>query len=269
MLSSAAYALLAGLTVARLLAGADEAARRFAPSYASSTVVHAASQESGAYAPNTIITLYGKELAYVTRAIQPDDVRDGTLPTVLPLTGVRVYVDNVPVPLYFVSPEQVNLLVPAGLKPGAHRLHLTLDGRTGPMVDLLLAPSAPGLFLWQPGWAIAVRLDGSLITNEKPATRGETIVLFATGLGEVAGILPRPGEVARAAAGLVAMDRFAVKLNGVAVPRDHVYYAGVTPRFAGLYQINVRIPENAPADPEIRVVAGEAESPGVRIAVGR
>jgi hypothetical protein len=43
----AARALLVGLSIVRPLSGADAAARRFAPSYASSTVVNAASQESG------------------------------------------------------------------------------------------------------------------------------------------------------------------------------------------------------------------------------
>jgi len=92
----AARALLVGLSIVRPLSGADAAARRFAPSYASSTVVNAASQESGFFAPNTIITLYGKDLAYVTRAIGAADLRDGLLPTVLSGTGVRVYIDGVP-----------------------------------------------------------------------------------------------------------------------------------------------------------------------------
>jgi uncharacterized protein (TIGR03437 family) len=267
MLSSAARALLAGLSVARLLAGADEAARRFAPSYASSTIVQAASQESGPFAPNSILTLYGKDLSYVSRAIQPSDIRDGLLPTVLAGTGVRVYIDNVPIPLYFVSPDQVNLLVPANVNPGLHRLHLALDGRAGPVIDLPITPAAPGLFLQQPGWAIAVRLDGSLVTAASPAAPGDIVILFATGLGSVTGPALRFGELARGAAALVAMDRFAVKLNGIAVPRDHVYYAGLAPGFAGLYQINLRLPDNAPADPEVRVAAGDAESQAARVPV--
>jgi uncharacterized protein (TIGR03437 family) len=268
MLASAARALLAGLIAGRLLEGAGESAGRFAPSYASSTIVHAASQESGAFAPNTIVTLYGKDLAYVTRALTGSDVRDGLLPTVFPLTGVRVYIDGVPAPLYFVSPTQVNLLIPSGLKEGLHRLHLALDGRAGPVVDLRIAAASPGLFLWQPGLALAVRLDGSLVTVMNPAQPGEILILFATGLGDTAGPVPRFGEVARGAAPLVATERFSVKLNGLALPRDHVYYAGLAPGFAGLYQINVRVPEDSTGDPEIRLAVGEVESPGgVRLLV--
>ena len=264
----AARALLAGLSIARLLTGADADARRFAATYASTTVVHAASQESGTFAPNTIVSLYGRELAYGTRAIASGDILDGRLPTILSGTGVRVYIDSVPVPLYFVSPGQVNLLLPAELGQGLHRLHLALDGRAGPLVDLRIAAAAPGLFVQEPGLVVAVRVDGSLVNLTNPAQPGEVLILFATGLGATVGVTPRWGEVARGAAGLVAMDRFEVKLNGRLAPRDHIYYAGLAPGFAGLYQINLRLPDDTVANPELRVSVGGVESPAaVRLAV--
>jgi uncharacterized protein (TIGR03437 family) len=206
--------------------------------------------------------LYGKDLAYVKRAIGAADLRDGLLPTVLSGTGVHVYIDGVPAPLYFVSPGQVNLLLPSGLKDGLHRLHLALDGRAGPVVEVRVAASAPGLFLQQPGLAIAVRLDGSLVSLEKPARAGEFLILFATGLGTTVGPALRFGELARGAAALVDMQRFAIKQNDRSVPRDRIFYAGLSPGFAGLYQINLKLPDDTPADPEIRIVAGDAESPG-------
>ena len=257
----AARALLAGLSIARLLPGADTEARRFAPSYASSTVVHAASQQSGTFAPNTIVTLYGRQLAYVTRAMSGDDVRDGLMPTVLSGTGVKVVIDSVPAPIYFVSPGQINLLLPAGLKEGVRKLYVSLDGIAGPVVEFHVAASAPGLFLQQPGQALAVRLDGSLASQENPARPGDTLILFATGLGQTEGPPPRSGEVAKAAAVLMAINAFGVKLNDRPVPRDHIYYAGLAPGFAGLYQINLRIPDDAPPDPEVRLLTADAESP--------
>ncbi len=45
-------------------------------------------------------------------------------------------------------------------------------------------------------------------------------------------------------------------LNGVAVDPGLVSYAGATPDCAGLYQINVRLPEDAPANPEVRIGTG-------------
>ena len=265
----AARALLAGLSVARLLAGADASAGRFAPIYASSTVVHAASQESGTFAPNTIVTLYGRNLGYVTKGIAGADVRDGLLPTVLSGTGVRVYLDNLAAPLYFVSPTQVNLLLPGNLTRGVHKLHVALDGQAGPQVEVRVAAAAPGLFLQLPWLAVAVRLDGSLVNTERPAQPGDTVILFATGLGTVAGPVLRWGQVAGSAAWLAALDQFGVRLNGRTVPRDHIFYVGLAPGFAGLYQINMRIPADAPANPEVQLFAeGFASAAGVRIAVG-
>lgn len=265
----AALALLVGLIAARLASGAGDDARRFAPSYASSSVVHAASQQSGSFSPNTIATLYGKDLAYVTRALGADDVRDSLLPTILSGTGVRLFLDGVALPLYFVSPAQVNFLVPATVRPGAHRLHLALDGRTGPVVEVRVAAASPGLFLQQPGWAIAVRLDGTLVSPASPARPGDIVILYATGLGETAGSLAlRSGEVSKQAASLVDMAGFAVRLNGRDIPRDHIFYSGLAPGFAGLYQVNLRIPIDAPADPGIQLLTGGATSPdAVRIAV--
>ena len=263
-------ALLAGIFIARLLDGADDESRRFAPTYAASTVVHAASQQSGTFAPNTIVTLYGRDLAYVSRPVQNADIRDGLLPTVLPGTGVRVLVEGQPAPLYYLSPGQVNLLLPASLKPGLRRLQLALDGRAGPAIEIQVGAAAPGLFLAQPGWALAVRLDGSLVTYERPAGPGDVLILFATGLGAVVGPLPRIGEVARQAAPLAAAGSLAVLLNGEPIAAEHLFYAGLAPGFAGLYQINLRIPPGMAANPEIRLRAGEdgANSVGgVRVAV--
>lgn len=263
-------ALLAGVFISRLLGAADEQPRRFAPTYAASTVVHAASQQSGTFAPNTIVTLYGRELASVSRPVRDADIRDGLLPTELPGTGVRVLVEGQPVPLYYVSPTQVNLLLPASLKPGLRRLQLALDGRTGPAIEIHVGAAAPGLFLAQPGWALAVRLDGSLVTNERPAAPGNVLILFATGLGAVMGPLPRIGEVAQQAALLDAAGAFTVLLNGEPVAAEHLFDAGLAPGFAGLYQINLHVPPGTPANPEIRLRTGEeavTSAGGVRLAV--
>ncbi len=45
-------------------------------------------------------------------------------------------------------------------------------------------------------------------------------------------------------------------LNGVAVDPSKIDYAGVTPGYAGLFQINLTLPDDAPSNPEIRVGSG-------------
>jgi uncharacterized protein (TIGR03437 family) len=52
---------------------------------------------------------------------------------------------------------------------------------------------------------------------------------------------------------VVAARDFQVLLNGVAVDRSRVLYVGVTPGYAGLYQVNLRLPDDVPQNPEVRV----------------
>jgi uncharacterized protein (TIGR03437 family) len=47
-----------------------------------------------------------------------------------------------------------------------------------------------------------------------------------------------------------------------------IQYAGLTPGWAGLYQINLIVPGNVGTDPEISVAIGDQASPaGLKLAV--
>jgi uncharacterized protein (TIGR03437 family) len=50
-------------------------------------------------------------------------------------------------------------------------------------------------------------------------------------------------------------------LNGAPIPTGHILYVGVAPGFAGLYQINVLLPEDTPQNPTIRIGYANALSP--------
>jgi uncharacterized protein (TIGR03437 family) len=237
------------------------------PSYSAAGVVNAATGQP-VLAPNTFATIYGRDLANSTRQLQSADVEGGLLPVHLPGTGVRVFLDGLAAPVWYVSPTQVNFVVPPNLLPGREaRLWLAVDGRQGPEVLVRIAAASPGLFLSDPETVLAVGLDGGVIRNEAPARPGQDVVLFATGLGPVT---PGMGyrEVAERPSPLVRIGELRVLLNGVAVPPERVRYAGAAPGFAGLYQINLWLPGDAPANPLLQVAVGDQSSqPGVRLAV--
>lgn len=238
---------------------------RFAPQYSAATVVHAATGLP-ILAPNAFASIYGKELAYTKRAIASTDLDGGLLPTVLPGTGVRVLVDGLAAPIWYVSPTQINFLVPGILqnKPSVKVL-VSLDARAGPEVECRLVPLAPGLFALDPETVIATRLDGALIRDSSPAAPGMDIVLYATGLGPTIPDTPYR-QIARAAAPLLHRPDFQVLLNGSPVPNDRIRYAGAAPQFAGLYQINLWLPENTPANPEIQLrINGASSPPGLHL----
>ncbi|MBM3814738.1 MAG: hypothetical protein FJW20_24195 [Acidimicrobiia bacterium] len=255
----AAFALLAVWCFGT--AWAESGGSRFAPTYSAASIVNSASNQPGSLAPNTIATLYGSELAFITRAIRPDDIRNNLLPTVLAGSGVQVMINRTLLAnIYFVSPTQVNLLIPASIDPGPGFLQLILDGRAGPEIPIRMEAAAPALYLQAPNLAVATRADGSLIEPARPARPEEWVVLYCTGLGETS---PRVRylEVPRSPATLLHMDQFRVLVNGLALPRENIAYAGLTPGFAGLYQVNLRLPAGTSPHPEIRLAASGATSP--------
>src|ERR1700674_2309526 len=138
------------LTAAALcLAAAD------GPTYTAAGIVDAADYQAGELSPNALGSIFGTGLAYVTLGAKASDIRDGLLPTVLPGTGVRILVGNLLANILYVSPKQVNFLVPSTLLPGPVNVQLILDAIAGPAVPIQLLPASPALFLLDPQTAVS------------------------------------------------------------------------------------------------------------------
>lgn len=228
------------------------------PFYTTASVVNAATNTSGPFAPNTIITIYGTHLAFDTLAVSPQTISSNTLPN--ELAGVHVLIDGVPAGLYYVSPGQINLLIPNSLLPGASQLVVSRDGVAGPFVTLSLGEVAPGLFADRSLRIAATRVDGSVVSDSNPVAAGEWVVLYCVGLGRTAPDLYN-GEVAVRAMPAVHWADLSVVVGGNAVAGGRIYYAGVTPGYAGLYQINVKLPDDLAPNSEVRFAIGAWLSP--------
>ncbi len=238
-----------------------EGSRRVpAPKYSEASIVNSASNQAGPVAPNTIVTLYGTDLAYITRAISAEDMRGQTLPIVLPNTGVHVSVGNLNANIYFVSPTQINFLIPSSLIAGPADVRLVLNGLAGPAVKITLAPAAPALFQADSQFVVGTRPDGSVIGKDSPARPGEVIVLYATGLGIADRNLP-DGQLPTAAAVIQRIAEFRVRIGGATLDSSSIYYAGLTPGFAGLYQINLKLPDKMDQNPSIQIGFDQQMSP--------
>jgi len=238
-----------------------------APFYTTGSIVNSADGQSGPLAPNTIGTIYGKGLSYVTRALAPEDVAGGVLPTTLPGTGVTVLIGLIAANIFYVSPTQINFLVPSVLRPGPINLRVVLNGIAGPAVPVDVASSSPAMYQLDTQTVIATRLDGSLVTGDAPARPRDVMVLYATGLGDTQ---PPPidSNIATTAAPLKQIADFKVLLDGVAVDRSLILYAGLAPGFAGLYQINLRLPDGVGGNPQIQIGLVDTISPaGLKLPV--
>ena len=236
-----------------------------APFFTAASIVQAATQTVETLAPNTLATIYGTNLSWTTHAVDANDLQQGTLPT--SLDGVTVIVHGIVCKLLYVSPGQINFLIPYELTSSMAQVLVERQGVGGPFgtdnlpsVTIKLTTTAPGFFQWSGNFIVAEHADGSLITTTSPAQASETVVLFAAGLGRTipdssSGVLPS------GAATLLYASQLQIVLNGSALPQASIYYAGVTPGYAGLYQINVTLPDVLPPDPEIQVVMGSQASP--------
>jgi uncharacterized protein (TIGR03437 family) len=230
-------------------------ARGATPSYSAAGILSSASNLP-AFAPNALVTIYGTDLADSTHIVTSSDISSDRLPTLLGTT--RVYVNSVEAPLLYVSDRQVNFLLPAGLVTKA-LVRVVRNGQSGPEISLDLTAAAPALFASPDGFAIVTHADGALVGSDKTAAPGELVVVYTAGLGKY--LNPTTGdEIPRSPSEIVNRASLRVTLNGVAVDSARILYAGVTPGCAGVYQINLYLPENLTADPELRLFVGDAAS---------
>lgn len=250
------------LALAVLCAGT---ARGAGPNYSAAGIVNASNYAGGPFAPNSVISIFGSGMARSTHALTTSDIVSGRMPD--ELNYVRVYVQDQPVPLLFVSDGQINFIMPSVLNTGPVRIRVVAEGITGPEISVTLVDCAPALFALTDGYVIATSAAGKLLTADSPARAHDIVVVYATGLGRTS---PNPGtfDIPNYAALIVAMPTLKVTLGGKPVDPMLIKYAGLTPGSAGLYQINIEIPDDTPSGAEITVAAGgSTPQTGLKLAV--
>ena len=254
------------LTCALSLAAAAQTASQM-PWYSEETVVSYASLRPGPVSPYSLVTIFGRNLAWSVQIRDQSQASD-LLPLILPGSYVTVMVNGLAVPVELVSPEQVVFLMPPVMGEGQAEVRLVHAGRAGPAVNISIRQFAPALSLIQDGVALARHPDTyEWATPENPAMPGQDVILYATGLGPVHPPVdyrrtPRePAEIA-------ARGQFEVWLNEEPLPDDALGYVGIMPGFPGIYEIHLRLPESLPPNPQVRLrIAGEWSGEEIRLAV--
>ncbi|HTS66867.1 MAG TPA: hypothetical protein VMH28_32810 [Candidatus Acidoferrales bacterium] len=250
------------LALAVLCSGAASGA---GPNYSAASIVNASDYSPGPFAPNSVLSIFGSGLARSTYALAASDIVAGQMPH--ELNYVRVYVQDQPVSLLFVSDGQINFIMSSVLTTGPVRVRVVTEGVSGPEIVLTLVDAAPALFSRSGGYAIATSADGKLLTADSPGHAGDTIVVYATGLGRTS---PNPGvyDIPNFVAPIVALSSLKVTLGDKAVDPGLIKYAGLTPGSAGLYQVNLVVPEGTGDDPEIQIsAAGSAPTTGLKMPI--
>ncbi len=216
------------------------------------TAVSAASYARGALAPESLVSVFGVELSEQTEAATTQP-----LPTFL--GGVQVTIQG-PVgfavaPLLYVSPTQVNFVMPAQFQLGevTIRVQTVKSFGTAAIVKFQTVRVSPALFTANASGNGAPA--GAIVTISGGTRRDES-----AGLCSASGCVPR--EIDLNAADEVYLELYGTGLRnheqpvtatigGEAIP---VTYAGKQNDFAGLDQINVRIPKTFSKHGELELV---------------
>ena len=235
------------------------------PVVLSKSILNSASQmpSSDTISPGEIVTIYGTNLAKV--AVQAPNGVPNTQ-----LGGVRIRLGGQSAAMFYVSANQVNAVAPFNLPLGQTlQLIVERDGYPSVPLPLTVVPGRPGIFAVSQtgtGQGAIVGPSGAVSDPQNPAHRGDVISIYCTGLGPIDQTVsitsPAPSEEPFAR----ATERVGVIIgNGSA----EVLYAGLAPGFYGLYQINARVPANAPLGDSVpvQVSVDNFVSNGVTLAV--
>ncbi|MGH9842575.1 MAG: NF038122 family metalloprotease [Blastocatellia bacterium] len=244
-----------------------------APAQGKVVSVSAASFNGEALAGDEIVAAFGARLATTVMAAPGKSGCPTCLSTELAGTTVKVKdsrgIERL-APLFFVSPSQVNYLMPSATAVGPATVTVTGGDGAVSIGTAQIANVAPGLFTANSDGqgvpaALAVRVipkPGSpadlrfepvaqfdaaqrrftpLPLDLGPAAEELYLALFGTGLG----FPPSTSTVS-------------VKIGGLEAP---VQYAGFTPDYAGLDQVNVRLPRSLIGRGEVDLVLTAAGKP--------
>lgn len=183
-------------------------------SFAASAVVNGATFQPG-IAPGGVVSIFGAGLYGPGKATTVD--MDGT--------PLRL--------LLATSPFQINAEIPLGMAPGVHSIRVQ-SAYGSAQQSVMVSAVAPGIFLLgNPPIGAITNTNYSLIGPANPLPRGQSLVIYATGLG----------AVTQSGAYSLTKSPVTVVLNGTELATS---FAGLAPNYIGLYQVNVLIPASLP-----------------------
>lgn len=196
-------------------------------------------------APGSIVSVFGTGLAEFVGV-----PKSTPLPIALKHVSIGFHFEesnlSVPGRFYFTSNGQLNVQVPwefAGLNFAIVKVRI--EDSFSNTFTLDLSDYAPGVFtdFSAENRAIVTHLNGSLVTRQNPASPNETVVVWGTGIGPV-DVAQKTGEPASGTA--LARTRIMPQIT-IAGSTCNVLFSGLTPGFAGLYQMNITLPPNLPS----------------------
>jgi len=236
-------------------------------------VVNGASFVKGeAIAPGSLVSIFGTQLA--SGVAEPDSI-----PISTKLGGVTVTFTNggtsLQAPLLYVNSGQINAVVPWDLLPSGSTANVGVvvnNGSNSNSFTVAAGEFSPGIITVGTNLAAVQNTDGTLAQpagsipgrTTHPASPGEVVVIYTTGLGPVSptvsdGAIPPSGTLAN------TLHKPFVSIGGQSAA---IQFSGLSPQFVGVYQLNVTVPNVTGDNLEVQLALGGINTPsGITMAV--
>jgi uncharacterized protein (TIGR03437 family) len=154
-------------------------------------------------------------------------------------SDAQLFMNGSAIPTLSITPSQINAVVPMNLTGTAAVVQVQTGGGSSNQVLLAIAAASPGIFSVNGtgyGQGYILNQDGTLNSPSHPASRGDKITIYATGVGAVS-----------------FFNGYAVTANPVSVYIDGFYASGVAAvmgpadGFPGtVYKLTVYVPNPTP-----------------------
>jgi uncharacterized protein (TIGR03437 family) len=181
--------------------------------------------------PGELVSIYGANLAGTTE-------NNYNLPT--SLGNVQVLVNGVPAGIFYVSPGQIDAVIPLDINASIASVQVSNGSASSNTVSNYVGNTQPGIFnSFGPGPAV-FHGDGTIVSTANPAQIGEELAVYLTGLGALS-------------SSNTATDPYiSVDISGTYAcssgyyPCSGIEYAGIEPgtppTVGGGYQLNFTVP---------------------------
>ncbi len=212
-------------------------------------------------APGSLFSLFGTNLGKV-----PGSTAGFNGNTALPTTlnGVSVTVGGKSAPLLYVGPGQINAQAPVDITTVGQPIIVTGTNGASAVVGVAGGAVAPVIFADNVGAIVFRASDNTLIRPANPAAAGDTLLIYATGLGLTNPALTT-GQLVPPSPAFTTAAPVSVKIGGVSAP---VSSSIAVPGFAGLYQVTATVPAGvASGAAKLQLQMGFFNSNAVNVAI--
>jgi len=213
-------------------------------------------------APSTLFFIQGSNLANSTTELQSS--ASPGLKTSLNNVSVKVTVNGTSLdcPLYYLSPTQIDAVLPGATPIGTGTVTVTNNGATSAAAPITVVQSAFGILFYNSTLAAAYDGNNALLTTSNSANPGQSIVLWGSGVGFDANdddkIFPQKQDNLTN----IPMQAFVGGVEATILYRGRSQYPGVD-------QVVLTIPGNVPTgcNVAVAIVSGSIVSNSVTIPI--